>query len=190
MPTQEEIGEHLDMTDRNFREIRDKLADRLGIDPERASWWQDTSMDLIRVEYIRYMREMASGRGGDQQYDLTRERAELTRELKLKARRENEEAEEVVRHVDVITEVLAQVSVKVAAAFDAILPKIKRQYGDLPPKAVEIIEKTVSDARNEVHGIELDWESFDEMEEAARSGEEGARPPESARADAAISLGE
>ena len=57
MPTQLEIAEHLDMSDRNVREV----FTRLGL-----ADWQSASLDEIRIIYIRDMRAKAAGRGGHQ----------------------------------------------------------------------------------------------------------------------------
>lgn len=64
-PTQVEIAAHLDMSERNAREVLKKLE----IDHREAT------LEQIRVAYIRYLRELASGRGGEDQYDLTKQKA-------------------------------------------------------------------------------------------------------------------
>lgn len=63
--TQVEIAAHLDMSERNAREVLKKLE----IDHRQAT------LEEIRVAYIRYLRELASGRGGEDQYDLTKQKA-------------------------------------------------------------------------------------------------------------------
>lgn len=71
-PTQLEVAEHLDMSERNAREVLKVL----GID------WTQSNIDAIRVAYIRDMREKAAGRGGEEQ----RERAiAQTREAQASA---------------------------------------------------------------------------------------------------------
>ncbi|TLX65082.1 hypothetical protein DN820_01855 [Stutzerimonas nosocomialis] len=56
MPSQKEIAQHLDMSERNCREV----LKALDID------WTVSSLDEIRVAYIRDLREKAAGRGGTQ----------------------------------------------------------------------------------------------------------------------------
>lgn len=56
MPTQRDIAQHLDMSERNCRDV----LKTLGID------WESLSLDEIRVRYIRDLREKAAGRGGSQ----------------------------------------------------------------------------------------------------------------------------
>ena len=64
-PTQVEIARHLDMSERNLRELLRKL----GIDHTT------TTLDKIRTAYIQDLREKAAGRGGDDQANLTKQRA-------------------------------------------------------------------------------------------------------------------
>ncbi len=60
-PTQVEIAEHLDMSERNARTVLNVLQ----ID------WRETTLEKIRISYIRDLREKAAGRGGDNQESLT-----------------------------------------------------------------------------------------------------------------------
>lgn len=64
-PTQVEIAAHLDMSERNARDVLQKL----GIDNKAST------LEEIRTAYIRYLRELAAGRGGEDQYDLTKQKA-------------------------------------------------------------------------------------------------------------------
>ena len=56
-PTQLEVAGHLDMSERNARDVLKSL----GID------WTATTIDAVRVAYIRDLREKAAGRGGEEQ---------------------------------------------------------------------------------------------------------------------------
>jgi len=74
MATQQEIAEHLDLSERSVRELLDK-----GVLPPARRGGLDR--DACRVGYIRHLRSVAAGRGGiSQQEDLTAERARLARE--------------------------------------------------------------------------------------------------------------
>lgn len=55
-PTQREVAEHLDMSERNARDV----LKTLGID------WTKSNLDAIRIAYIRDMREKAAGRGSSE----------------------------------------------------------------------------------------------------------------------------
>lgn len=56
MPSQKEIAQHLDMSERNCRDILKSLD----LD------WTESTLDEIRIAYIRDLREKAAGRGGSQ----------------------------------------------------------------------------------------------------------------------------
>lgn len=56
MPSQKEIAQHLDMSERNCRDVLKSLD----ID------WTESSLDQVRTAYIRDLREKAAGRGGSQ----------------------------------------------------------------------------------------------------------------------------
>jgi hypothetical protein len=76
MPTQAEIAEHLDMSERNVRDVLKGLADKYNLD---SDWWKNIPLGSIRTRYIRDLREKAAGRGGDDQFNLTKQRAEESR---------------------------------------------------------------------------------------------------------------
>ncbi len=65
-PTQVEVANHLDMSERNARDV----LKMLGID------WTASSLADIRTAYIRDLRDKAAGRGGDQQSELTKARTD------------------------------------------------------------------------------------------------------------------
>ena len=71
-PTQVEIARHLDMSDRNLRDVLNKI--------DKSS--SKNTMEEIRVGYIQHLREQAAGRGGDDQVSLTKAR---TREAEASA---------------------------------------------------------------------------------------------------------
>ena len=56
MPSQKEIAQHLDMSERNCRDVLKSLE----LD------WTVSTLDQIRTAYIRDLREKAAGRGGSQ----------------------------------------------------------------------------------------------------------------------------
>ncbi|CAM2177671.1 MarR family transcriptional regulator [Burkholderia cepacia] len=76
MLTQQQIADHLDLE----RSTVSRLVDRLNID------YRTTSIDEIRVAYIRHLRESAAGRASETGVDLVAERAmteRVDREIKL-----------------------------------------------------------------------------------------------------------
>lgn len=66
MPTQRDIALHLDMSERNCRDVLK------GLDLD----WTTSSLDEIRIAYIRDLREKAAGRGGSQVEALNNARIE------------------------------------------------------------------------------------------------------------------
>jgi hypothetical protein len=61
----EQVAEHLDMSERNARDVVKRLSLDLGAE----------SLDSVRVAYVRHLRSMAAGRGGEEQYNLARAKA-------------------------------------------------------------------------------------------------------------------
>lgn len=64
MPTQQEVADHLDMTQKSASEALKKLS----ID------WTKSTLDEIRVAYIRHLRSVASGHKSEEGYDLIMEK--------------------------------------------------------------------------------------------------------------------
>ena len=76
MPTQKQIADHLDMSQQAVAELMEKL----GI------FWKTTSLDELRIIYIRHLRAQAAGHKSEDGFDLIRERVmteRVDRELKL-----------------------------------------------------------------------------------------------------------
>lgn len=76
MLTQQQIADHLDISQQQISELMKKL----GMD------WQVTTLDEIRIAYIRNLRSVASGHRSNDGLDLTHERVlteRVDRELKL-----------------------------------------------------------------------------------------------------------
>lgn len=76
MPTQQQIADHLDMSQQAVADLMERLA----ID------WRAADMDAIRVAYIRQLRGQAAGHKSESGLDLVKERVlteRVDRELKL-----------------------------------------------------------------------------------------------------------
>lgn len=74
-PTQAELAKHLDMSERNLRDV----LRALGLDHREAT------REAIRIAYIRDLRDKAAGRGGNEQASLAKSRireAEANAQLK------------------------------------------------------------------------------------------------------------
>ena len=75
MATQKEVAAHLDLSDRQIRELQST-----GV-IQRPSGRGEYDLDACRVGYIRHLRAVAAGhRSADGELDLTAERARLSKE--------------------------------------------------------------------------------------------------------------
>lgn len=152
MPTQQEIAEHLCMSERNVRDVLQQIASRVGVDPSRPAWWQDVSMDLVRRGYIEHMRDVAGGRGGDAQGDLTRARTlDALASAELRQLQIAEKAGLLVP----IDEIEPQLTAMVTAARqellslpDKLVGEIKALYGVDVDHA--LIEEKINDALSQL----------------------------------------
>lgn len=140
-PTQVEIAEHLDMSDRNLRDV---LA-ALGLDHKVAA------LSTVRVGYIRHLREQAAGRmGGDGNgLDLVQERAALAREMRLGHEIKNEVARKTYGPITLLAETLALASQAVVERFEQLPAQLKRTCPELSEAARDQVMSTIAAARNE-----------------------------------------
>jgi len=138
---QADLAAHLDMSDRNLRELLTTLA----LDHKTAT------VDEVRIAYIRRLREQAAGRMGatENGLDLAAERAALA-----KAQREGVEIKNNVLRGDyaavtLLAEVLANASQSVAERFDHLPGLLRKTLPDLPQAAVDQVMAVIATARNE-----------------------------------------
>ena len=132
-PTQIAVAEHLDMSERNARDV----LNRLGIDPKQSS------LEAIRIAYIRYMRELAAGRGGDEQASLTR------------ARTKQALADSAIKELQYHREMAALVPV------EDIEPTLRNWAAMARSEVQYAVEKLVSGIQSR-HGIEVDQKLIDD----------------------------
>lgn len=139
-PTQQEIAEHLDMSDRNLRD----LLQSVGLDHKQAA------MSEIRVAYIRRLREQAAGRMGDSGgLDLVQERAALAREQRIGQAIKNGVARKEFGPVGLLADVLGTASSAVVDRFDHLEGVLAKSCPDLPEEAKTAVLTVIADARNE-----------------------------------------
>jgi len=152
MATQLEVASHLDLSD---RQIRNLLTDGVlpsskgpgGLDP-----------DACRLAYIRYLRGMASGQvkpeapapEGDEDTaaSLERERLRLTA-----AQAEGQELKnEITKRKSVPTEfatfVLSRLSAEIGSILDTLPLTLKRRHPDLEVRHIESVQRELAKARN------------------------------------------
>lgn len=123
MLTQRDVASHLDMSERNARDV----LRHLGID------WKATALDEIRVAYIRDLREKAAGRGGDDQAALTRARtreAEASAELKeLQVIERGEQLAEVAEIEPKLLAMVTAAKTELLSLPDALAQELRALYG-------------------------------------------------------------
>lgn len=134
-PTQKEIGEHIDINDRNVRYL---LAE-LGIDH------REHSLDDIRIMYIRKLRDVAANRATG---SLGEERAGLAREQKLLTRIKKQKELGEWAPISALTKVLASTTSQMASTFDSIPVQLKRKWPELSGEQLNIVRAELSQARN------------------------------------------
>lgn len=139
-PTQQEIAEHLDMSDRNLRD----LLQAVGLDHKQAA------MSEIRIAYIRRLREQAAGRMGDSSgLDLVQERAALAREQRIGQAIKNGVARKEYGPVGLLADVLGTAASAVVDRFDHLEGVLAKSCPDLPEEAKTAVLTVIADARNE-----------------------------------------
>ena len=143
---QQDIAEHLDLS----QGAVSQWMDRLGLD------WKTTSLDVIRVEYIREIREQAAGRSASGDLDLATERAGLAKAQRERIEMQNAVTRRELAPVILIEEVLAKAGSKVAGILDAIPGMIKRRVAGLSSNDLDLIASEVARARNIAAAVSLD----------------------------------
>jgi phage terminase Nu1 subunit (DNA packaging protein) len=140
-PTQQEIAEHLDMSDRNLRD----LLQSVGLDHKQAA------MSEIRVAYIRRLREQAAGRMGGEMggLDLVQERAALAREQREGQAIKNAVARREYAPVGLLADVLGMAASAVVDRFDQLEGALRKACPDLPEEAKTTVQQVIANARNE-----------------------------------------
>ena len=160
MLNQQVIAEHLDLS----QGAVSQWMERLSID------WKNSSLDQIRVEYIRGLREQAAGRATAGDSGLATERALLAREQRDRIAMQNAVTRRELAPVILIEEVLAKAGGKVAGILDAIPGMIKRRVPSLTSDDLDLIAGEVAKARNIAAAIRLD-DLIDEAQEKPEAPE-------------------
>lgn len=162
---QKEIADHLDLS----QAATSQWLERLGID------WKTSTLDAIRVSYIRALREHAAGRAASGDLDLATERARLAREQADKVAMQNSVTRGELAPVILIEEVLTKAGSRIAGIFDAIPGMIRRRVPKLSTGELDLIAAEIAKARNVVAGMslkDLDKAEGDDQPGAAQSLEE------------------
>ena len=157
---QHDIAEHLDMSQQAVSQWLARLAIDLA----------DSTLDDIRVAYIRSLREQAAGRAASGDLDLAAERAGLAKAQRERIEMQNAVTRRELAPVVLIEEVLAKAGSRVAGILDAIPGMIKRRVHSLTSGDIDLIAGEVARARNVAAAISLD-DLLDEVQQEASEDE-------------------
>ena len=161
MATQVEVAAHLDLSD---RQVRNLLTD--GVLPvSKGAGGLD--IDACRQAYISYLRGLATGqvkrqeaRHGDDDLDPQAEAKLLQERLRLTAAQaEGQELKnDITRRRSVPTEfatfVMSKIAAEIASILDTLPLTLKRRHPDLEVRHIESIQRELAKARN--RAAELD----------------------------------
>ena len=146
MPTQQEIADHLDMS----QPAANEFLRRPGMEN-----WRDTRLDAIRVSYIRQIREQAAGRATDGNINLATERAHLAKAQRERVEMQNAVTRRELAPVVLLEQVLARAGSKVAGILDAIPGMVRRRVAALSAEDLKLIAGEIAEARNIAAAVRL-----------------------------------
>lgn len=140
-PTQAEVSEHLDMSDRNLRDV----LSLLNLDHKEAP------LSKLRVTYIRHLREVAAGRRSDEDggLDLVQERASLARSQRISQDMKNDIARGEYAPIGALADVLGLASSAVVDRFEQLEGALRKSCPTLPDEAKATVMQIIASARNE-----------------------------------------
>ncbi|MFC6351246.1 terminase small subunit [Stenotrophomonas sp. CW117] len=144
-PTQQEIAAHLDMSDRNLRDV----LQAVGLDHKQVP------LSVIRIAYIRKLREEAAGRGGEGSLELASERARLAKEQADKIAMQNAVTRGELAPAYVLEEVLSRAGARAARLLETIPGTLRRRVPLLTSDDITVITSIVAKARNMAAAMKL-----------------------------------
>lgn len=157
MATQQEVAEHLDITDRQVRNLLQS-----GVLPG-AKGRGAYSLDDCRLAYIRYMRGQVGGQVDkqeasddiDPQLEHKREQEEylLTRERRIGQQQKNEIAARKVVPSEFAIFSLSKLAAEIAAILDTLPLTMKRKHPDLEARHLDTLSRELAKARNQAAGL-------------------------------------
>jgi len=151
MATQQQIANHLDLSDRRIRELIKE-----GILPA-SKGKGGLNIDACRMSYIRHLRGIASGQVqiDEDDLELNQERAKLAVQQERKLKRENDLAEQIIAPVSLLTKALEQVAAQMIPILDALPLRMKRNNPSLTGHDITLVKKSVAECRNIIADIKL-----------------------------------
>ena len=153
MATQVEVAQHLDISD---RQVRNLLTD--GVLPS-SKGAGGLDIDACRLAYIRYLRGIGSGQvrpepladeddDGDTAKRLEVERLRLTAAQAEGQELKNDITKRKPVPTEVATFVLSRLSAEIGSILDTLPLTLKRRHPDLEVRHIESVQRELAKARN------------------------------------------
>lgn len=153
MATQVEVAQHLDISD---RQVRNLLTD--GVLPS-SKGAGGLDVDACRLAYIRYLRGIGSGQvrpepladeddDGDTAKRLEVERLRLTAAQAEGQELKNDITKRKSVPTEVATFVLSRLSAEIGSILDTLPLTLKRRHPDLEVRHIESVQRELAKARN------------------------------------------
>ncbi|MBI9092811.1 MAG: hypothetical protein JEZ12_26645 [Desulfobacterium sp.] len=154
MATQQEIGEHLDLTSRRIRALVKE-----GVLPS-SKGRGGYELDSCRLAYIRYLRGISNGQvidtdpdGEPREDDYSRL---LEKEKYREKKRQNDIEEKKVAPVDVLTRALEKAATIVVPILESLPLLMKRHWPEITGDQIQMVKKAIAEGRNAISDMEID----------------------------------
>ncbi len=112
------------------------------------------------LSYCSHIRKQTAARASSGDHNLVSERARLAAEQADRIAMQNKVAQLEYAPVSIIQYSLTSVGNQIASILDSLLVKLKRN-ADLESEHIEIIDRTLIEARNIAADIKPDWSQID-----------------------------
>ena len=151
MSKQIEVAQHLDLSDRQVRDLTKR-----GVLPP-STGPGGMSLDDCRVAYIRYLRGVKRGQVKDSEEPTDAEDVEkkIEEEKLRKLKRENDLAEGLVAPVDLLQSAFENVTSQMVPILDSMPLEMKRMNPRLTGHDIQVVKKAVARCRNAMADIRV-----------------------------------
>lgn len=161
MATQKEVAEHIDLSDRQVRNLLQS-----GVLPA-SKGVGGYSLDDCRLAYIRYLRAQASGQArrsepdDDEDSDVSgleekklEEEFRWTRERRIAQQLKNEVASRQQLPAEFASFALSRLAAEITSILDTLPLTIKRRHPDLEARHLDTLNRELALARNQAAGLD------------------------------------
>lgn len=145
--TQEQLSIHLDMSERNFRDVQTALSINC----------KTNTVDEIRFAYIRHLREQAAGRATNGELNLADERAKLAQQQTIRIEMQNAVTQREYGPIAALEQGLSDAMARAASQLDTIPGKLKMSSDKLTSADLNLVSSVIAEVRNSLADLEIDW---------------------------------